>query len=97
YVKDNASGTAYNTGHDNGSIPAGTAVHFRFKNGKLSNTADPAPDPNQGVDVQPQQVSDGGGCSVCSIKNPSEGQDSTRNALMAMGLVAALAMSRRRR
>ena len=97
YVKDNASGTAYDTGHDNGSVPAGTAVHFRFKNGKLSNTADPAPDPNQGVDVPPQQVSDGGGCSVCSIKTPGEGQDSTRNALMAMGLVAALAMSRRRR
>jgi len=97
YVKDNASGTAYNTGHDNGSIPAGTAVHFRFKNGKLSNTADPAPDPNQGVDVPPQQVSDGGGCSICSIKTPGDGQDSTRNALMAMGLIAALAMSRRRR
>ena len=97
-IKDETTGTSFNTGYDNGTLPPNnTYVHFAVKNGKLSNTADPAPDPNQGVDVPPQQVSDGGGCSICSIKTPGDGQDSTRNALMAMGLVAALAMSRRRR
>ena len=81
------------SGLDNGAMPAGTKIYIDLTNGVAAvdpNTLKPNPPVTK-------ETGDGGGCSVCSIKNPSDGQDSTRNALMAMGLVAALAMARRKR
>ncbi len=81
------------SGLDNGAMPAGTKVYFDLVN-KTATI-----DPSKLTQTPPvtQENGDGGGCSVCSIKTPGEGQDSTRNALLVMGLLAAGAMARRRR